>query len=184
MLKYLAAASLSLLIILPGCNDCDDKGSAEPAPAEKPAAQAPAAPQMNFAQTVWKVEIEDGVSMDEAIESMKLRANTLNMKLVAHQPLSAELKAQGAKNVNRMEIFQFCDAQIAKQMVDTDLTFAAYLPCRIAAVTDPQGKDWLVTLNMDLVMGMAHLTPELQTSAKRVRDSIDEIIHAGAEGAL
>lgn len=191
MLKHLIATSLSLLIVLPGCSSEPDASATansnaapESAKVAETANAAPPAPQMNFADTVWKIAVEDGISMEEAIDSMKLRANTLNMKLVGHQPLSEELKAQGVPNVTRMEIFQFCDAQIAKQMVDYDTTFAAYLPCRIAAVTDQEGKDWLVTLNMDMVMGMATLSPELQTLAKKVRDNIHEIIYAGAAGEL
>ncbi len=184
MLKHLAAVSLSLLISLPSYASDAAKENPSAPPPQTPAANAAAPMPMDFSQTVWKVEVAEGVSMDEAIESMKLRANTLNMKLVAHQPLSEELKAQGVPNVYRMEIFQFCDAQIAKKMVDYDLTFAAYLPCRIAAVTDAQGKDWLLTQNMDLVMGMASLSPELQALAKKVRDNIDSIIHAAAAGDI
>ncbi|MCU0937225.1 MAG: DUF302 domain-containing protein, partial [Gammaproteobacteria bacterium] len=46
-----------------------------------------AGPQMNIGDTVVKLPIADKVSMDDAVESMKLRANTLNLKLVAHQPM-------------------------------------------------------------------------------------------------
>jgi len=169
MLKQLTAVSLSLLLVLPLSFASADMSK-----------QAP----MEFAQTVWKVAIEEGISVDEAIESMKLRANTLNMKLVAHQPLSKELKAQGVKDVRRMEIFQFCDAQIAKKMVDYDPTFAAYMPCRIAVITDTKDQNWLITLNMDMIMGMVTLSPELQVLAKKVRDNIHEIVHAGAAGEL
>jgi len=189
MLKHLIiATSLSLLITLPGhtIEEPQGKNTAEVGQSAKTAseAMASAAPKMDFSQTVWKVAVEEGISMDDAIDSMKLRANSLNMKLVGHQPLSQELEAQGIPDVRRMEIFQFCDAQIAKKMVDYNTTFAAYLPCRIAAITDKEGKDWLVTLNMDMIMGMVTLSPELKILAKKVRDNIDDIIHAGAAGEL
>ena len=50
-----------------------------------PIAQA-AGPQLSISDTVVKVPIADNVSMDGAVDSMKLRASTLNLKLVAHQP--------------------------------------------------------------------------------------------------
>ena len=81
---------------------------------------------------VIKIPFAKGVGLDEAVESMKLRANSLNMKLVSELPLSKEAEANLGKPQRRMSIFQFCDALTAKQMVDFSIEFAAYLPCRIA----------------------------------------------------
>ncbi|MDM8547142.1 DUF302 domain-containing protein [Candidatus Venteria ishoeyi] len=158
--------------------------SAFGAPAKDSADAGKALPKMILSHTTWQVPLEEGISLDDAIDSMKLRANSLNMKLVGHQPLSNELEAQGLKNIRRMEIFQFCDAQIANKMVRADISFAAYLPCRITVVVDENEKPWLVTLNMDMVLSMVNLTPELQTLAKKVRDNMHSIIHAGAAGDL
>jgi uncharacterized protein (DUF302 family) len=135
-------------------------------------------------QTVTRVALEEGVSPDDAIESMKLRANDLNMKLVAHMPLSTELIAQGVENVRRIEIFQFCDAKIAKAMVDHDMNFGAYLPCRITLMEDADGKLWLVMMKIDLFISMAHLPDDILALAKKVNDSLNSIIQAGASGAL
>ena len=51
----------------------------------------------NIEDTVVKMKIADGVSMDDAIASMKLRANLRNMKLVAQLPLSKQIEAMGQK---------------------------------------------------------------------------------------
>ena len=138
---------------------------------------------MSIADTVVKLPLEDGVSMDDAIESMKLRANALNFKLVAHQPLYKELEAMGLES-KRVEIFQFCDARIAHTMISENLDFAAYLPCRITLIEDKNGQAWLVTLDLDQVIKMANLTPELLENATKVRDTIKEIMEAGASGDL
>jgi len=141
------------------------------------------AQQMTIADTVLKIPLAQGVSMDDAVESMKLRANALNFKLVAHQPLYKELEAMGVES-RRVEIFQFCDARIAHAMLSQDLDFAAYLPCRITLIEDQEGKPWLVTLDLDRVIQMTDLPPELLENAKRVRDTIKEIMEAGANGEL
>lgn len=175
MLKSLIALGLSLGLLV----------SAHAEEAKPDAAQA-AVPQMKMSleQTVVKHKISSDISMDDAVESMKLRANSLNMKLVAHLPLSEELKAQSVPDVRRMEIFQFCDAQIAKKMVDADMSFAAYLPCRITLLEDKEGQGWLVMLNMDLIMEMVTLPGELQSLAMKVRDNMNSILSAGANGEL
>lgn len=130
-----------------------------------------------------KCKLSDDVSADDAIDSMKLRANILNFKLVGHMPLSEQVAAMGGKS-NRMEIFQFCDAMIAAQMVKYSMAFAGYLPCRISLVLDDAGQAWLITLNMDSTMGDANLPKELQSLGMKVRNNIYSIISAGAEGDL
>jgi len=130
-----------------------------------------------------KCKLAEDVSADDAIESMKLRANMLNFKLVGHMPLSEQVAAMGGKS-NRMEIFQFCDAMIAAQMVKFSLAFAGYLPCRISVIEDKDGQVWLITLNMDKTMSDASLPKELQGLGLQVRNNIYSIITAGAEGDL
>ena len=130
-----------------------------------------------------KCKVDDGVSADDAISSMKLRANLLNFKLVGHMPLSKQVAAMGGKS-NRMEIFQFCDAMIAAKMVKYDMAFAGYLPCRITLVLDDSGQAWLITLNMDKTMNDASLPKGLKSLGMKVRNNIYSIITAGAEGDL
>ncbi len=130
-----------------------------------------------------KCKLSDGVGPDDSIDSMKLRANLLNFKLVGHMPLSEQVVAMGGKS-NRMEIFQFCDAMIAAQMVKYSMAFAGYLPCRISLVVDDEGQGWLITLNMDTTMGDANLPDELKSLGMKVRNNIYSIITAGTEGDL
>lgn len=138
---------------------------------------------MTIADTVLKMPLEEGVSMDDAVESMKLRANTLNFKLVAHLPLYKELESMGLET-KRIEIFQFCDARIALQMIQENIDFSAYLPCRITLIEDQAGQAWLTTLDLNKVIQMADLPPSLMEHAVQVRDTIQEIMTAGATGDL
>ena len=130
-----------------------------------------------------KCKVAEGVSAEDAIDSMKLRANFLNFKLVGHMPLSEQVKANGGES-NRMEIFQFCDANIAAKMVKHSMAFAGYLPCRISLVLDDAGQAWLITLNMDKTMGDASLPEALKGLGVTVRNNIYSIMSAGAEGDL
>ena len=102
-------------------------------------AQAQSAPAVPLNKAVIKMRLDKGVSMDDAVSSMKLRANMLNMKLVAHLPLSKQIKAMGHK-ARRMEVFEFCNPLTAQKMVESNMNFAAYLPCRIALVEDEHGQ--------------------------------------------
>lgn len=144
---------------------------------------AGAAEGIALSDTVLKMPLADDVSMDDAVDSMRLRANTLNFKLVAHLPLYKELEAMGVDS-KRIEIFQFCDARIANEMVVFNPDFSAYLPCRITLIEDADGKPWLVTLDLGKIIPSANLSPDLLEKAEMVRDKIESIMQAGANGEL
>lgn len=138
---------------------------------------------VDLEKTVIKMPIEEGISMDDAVESMKLRANILNIKLVAELPLSKQIKAMGEES-RRIGIYQFCDALTAKKMVEYDMNFAAYLPCRIAVVEDENGQGWLVMMNMEMLLNNPKLNKQLRVEAEKVWNNLNEIMKAGATGAL
>ena len=139
--------------------------------------------EFNINQTVLKLEIEEDISIDEAIESMKLRANSHNMMFVAHQPLHEQLKTMGVKS-KRLEIFQFCDPRLARKMVDHNPIFAAYMPCRIALVEEPDGKSYLMMLKLDILIDGATLPPVLHKMAVELNDKLVDVLQAGASGDL
>lgn len=138
----------------------------------------------SLGETVVKMPLAKGVSLEDAAQSMKLRANYLNMKLVAELPLSKQVEAITGKPARLATIYQFCDAMTARQMLDYDLDFAAYLPCRIALVEDEKGQGWLVMMDLNLLINAANLRPELKAKAIEVRDNLENIMRAGAIGDL
>jgi uncharacterized protein (DUF302 family) len=139
--------------------------------------------QQMIQASIQRFEIAEDVSVEDAIASMQLRANMLNFKLVADLPLSEQVEAMG-QDANYMRILAFCDALIAKKMVEHDAIFAGFLPCRIAVLQDSEGKGWIVTMNMDMMLHAVDLPEDLQPLAKQVRDTIYSIVDAGVNGDL
>lgn len=138
---------------------------------------------IDISQTVVKVELADGVSADDAIDALQSRAITLNMKQVAHQPLSQELQARGIDS-ERLEIFQFCNPEDAYKMVSYNPIFAAYMPCRIALVEEPNGTTSLMMINLNMLINNTELPPELKEMATKINNNLMEIMQAGATGAF
>ena len=157
--------------------------SAGAAEAAKKAQAQPQAVQ-SLGATVVKMPLASGVSLEDAAQSMKLRANLLNMQLVAELPLSKQVAAISGKAERHATIFQFCDAMTARKMLDYSLDFAAYLPCRIALVEDEKGQGWLVMMDLNLLINVANLQPDLKAKAIEVRDNLENIMRAGASGDL
>ncbi len=144
-----------------------------------PAKEAPEPLKFDISQTVVKMPLADGVSVDEAIQFLQSKAAELNMKIVAHQPVSKELKARGIDS-GPLHIFQFCNPEDAYKMVQNNALFAAYMPCRIALVEDSKGKVWLMMMDLDILINNAPLSPELHDMAVRINKNLMEIMKAGA----
>jgi uncharacterized protein (DUF302 family) len=72
-----------------------------------PAALPSNLPRLEIAQTVVKMQIAEDISLEEAVDSLKLRANDLNVKWVGHQVLTDEYKKIGLYNLNCTEILRW-----------------------------------------------------------------------------
>jgi len=144
-------------------------------------AQNPLTETVQVNQSVLKMQVNKGVKADDAIKALKSKADELNMKFVAHQPLSKELVARGIES-RRLEIFQFCNPYDAYVLAKSNPIFAAYMPCRISLVEDKEGTTWLVMLNLDMQIENKTLPKTVRRLTKRVNAILVEIMTAGATG--
>jgi uncharacterized protein (DUF302 family) len=136
-----------------------------------------------------KIPVADGVSFDDAVDSMKLRANEINFKFVGHSPLWKDVAAiSGDENTPRVEIFNFCDAMVARKILDYAPEFIVFIPCRIALLEDADGKLWVMTLDWDVNwLNLAQnpnsvLDEELRKDAMRIREGMRYIMEGAATG--
>ncbi len=133
--------------------------------------------------TVWKIPVEEGLSADDVDQTMKSVANEHNFKNVGELPLYKEIEAVSGKPYRFTKIYMFCDAMTASRMIDYSDAFSAYLPCRITLLEDGEGKLWLYTLNMDLMIyGGKPLPDALKKEAMQVKEIILDIMNRGAAG--
>ena len=125
--------------------------------------------------TVWKRQIEDGVSPEDAAEAMGSKAIEFNIKAVGILPLSKEVEAKTGEKQRLLTIYQYCNPLTAMKMVEYSDAFSAYLPCRIAMIEDKQGKYWLYSLDMDLMIhGGTTFPDDLLKEANSVKNVILE----------
>lgn len=133
--------------------------------------------------TVWKVPVKEGLTPEEVEQSMKSIASNHNIKNVGELPLSKEVEAMSGKPYRYLKIYMFCNALTAAQMIDYSDAYSAYLPCRVTLLEDSDGKYWLYTLNMDLMIyGGTPLPPALKEEAIHVKKIINDIMKGGSVG--
>ncbi len=141
-----------------------------------------------IAMMAVKYQAKEGLSYDDVVEAMKVKANELNFKYVGVNALWKDVVAiTGNKDTPRVEFYSFCDAMIAREILDYALEFSVFLPCRIAVLEDANKKIWVMTLDwdvrwLDASKNPNKITDKMRENSIKVRDAIDKIMRAGALG--
>ena len=153
------------------------------------AAASPMSMREMFNYMTTKKKVKEGISFDEVIESMDLKANDVNFKKVAHNKFWKDVSAITGLPTTRVEILQYCDAVVGRRMLDYSPEFSVFIPCRITVFEDATGDIWLMTLDWDVTwlarawQPGSQLSPQLQEDARRIRDAMEQIMEAGANAA-
>lgn len=135
------------------------------------------------AATVWTARVADGLTFEEVDESIKNIAIERNIRGVGELPLGDQVAAMNGTPWRKLNIYLYCNPLTAAKMVEHDIAFAAYLPCRISLVEDEEGQLWIVTLDMDMMIyGGETLPPALLEEALEVKDIMLDILERAAEG--
>ncbi len=137
----------------------------------------------NVKLQIARIQIQDSVSFDDAVESLKLRANQHNLKFVGANQLYKEIESLTGKPAKRMEIFNFCDGLTANKMLAADPLMIAFMPCRIAIIEDKTGKRWVISMMMDLKMIQA-MPEDTRKSAEKVMTAMKDMMVAASKGDL
>lgn len=133
--------------------------------------------------TVWKRQVKDGLSVADVEDVMKSVANELNIKNVGELPLSKQVEAMTGQKQRFLKIYMYCNPLTAAKMVDYSDAYSAYLPCRVSLVQDKQGKLWVYSLNMDMMIhGGKPLPHDLKEEAIRVKTVIQTIMQRASSG--
>jgi uncharacterized protein (DUF302 family) len=132
---------------------------------------------------MWAVPVADGVKPEDVVESLKSIAASRNFLFVGESPLYKQIEAVTGKPYRYVNFLSFCDARVGAQMLDYHNEYSGFMPCRIAVVQNPDGKLWLYSMNLDLMIhGGRPLPPDMHESAVKVRDTIKAIMEGAAKG--
>ncbi len=133
--------------------------------------------------TVWKQRVKEGMSVEDVEDVMKSVANELNIKDVGQLPLSQQVELMTGQKQRFLKIYMYCNPLTAAKMIDYSDAFSAYLPCRLSLVEDKEGKYWIYSLNMDMMIhGGTPLPADLKEDAVRVKTVIKSIMDRAASG--
>jgi uncharacterized protein (DUF302 family) len=143
---------------------------------------------MNYMAVKYKAK--PGLSFDDVVQSLKLRANSVNFKFVGENLMWKDFRAVlGDDTAPRVEVFSFCDIAVGRQLIKLIPEMSVFLPCRITVMEDADKNIWVLTQDWDVTwldyanksMG---ITPELREAAKDIRAKMDDMMRAAANGDI
>jgi hypothetical protein len=93
-------------------------------------------------------------------------------------PRAGKFMKDGGKYTH---IRAYCSPTIADKFLNHSGEFVGFMPCRIGIVEDNDGKIWLYTMSLDLMIHGGHKLPEaLLELANEVRDGMYAMLEKGA----
>ncbi len=92
--------------------------------------------------------------------------------------LKETMNKKGVNFAHECLIFEVCQPQQAKKVLDENMSVCTALPCRIS-VYEEEGKTILATLKPTTLLALFH-TPQLKSVAQEVEDTILKIMQAAA----
>lgn len=134
---------------------------------------------------VYSVQVKDGLTPEDVKGSLESLAVARNFMYVGEAAFYKQVEAMTKQPYRHIAFHSFCDPMVGKLMADYNDVYTAFMPCRISLVQDKNGKLWLHTMSLDLMIhGGKELPPDLKKEAMRVWSVIKEIMNGAANGDI
>jgi len=132
---------------------------------------------------MWSKQVEEGLAPEDVVESLKSLATARNFLFVGESPFYKQVQAITGEEYRYVNFLSFCDARVGKRMLEYQDPYSGFMPCRIAVVEDKNGRLWLFSMNLDLMIhGGKQLPDDLKKDAIRVRDTIKAMMDGASRG--
>ena len=132
---------------------------------------------------MWSVPVQEGLSPEEVVESLKSLATSKNFLFVGESPFYKQVQAITGETYRYVNFLSFCDARVGMRMLAYKDQYSGFMPCRIALVEGADGHLGLYSMNLDfMIHGGKKLPPDLKADAIRVRDTIKFMMEGAARG--
>jgi uncharacterized protein (DUF302 family) len=127
---------------------------------------------------LFKLTTDKTVSATAAALQAAVQANRFGVMQVHN--LKETMAKKGVEFGHECLVFEVCQPQQAKKVLEQNLSISTALPCRIS-VYEENGKTVLATLKPSTLLAMFN-EPQLQSVAQEVEDTIVKIMQEAAVG--
>ena len=126
------------------------------------------------------IKLSSNQSVTETAAALQSAVEANHFGVMQVHNLKETMTKKGVEFSRECLIFEVCQPQQAKKVLDENMSISTALPCRIS-IYEEDGKTVLVTLKPTTLLAMFD-TPELEQVAQEVEDSILKIMQEAAAG--
>jgi len=125
-------------------------------------------------------ELSTDKTVTEAAAALQAAVQANHFGVLHVQNLKETMAKKGVEFAHECLIFEVCQPQQAKKVLDQNMSICTALPCRIS-IYEQGGKTILATLKPTALLAMFD-SPQLEGVAQEVEDAIIKIMKDAASG--
>jgi uncharacterized protein (DUF302 family) len=124
------------------------------------------------------VKLSTDKTVSEAADSLHAAVQANHFGVMQVHNLKETMAKKGVEFARECLIFEVCQPQQAKRVLDQNMSVSTALPCRIS-IYEEGGKTILATLKPTILLAMFD-TPQLEGVAQEVEDTLVKIMNEAA----
>jgi uncharacterized protein (DUF302 family) len=128
------------------------------------------------------IKLSTDKSVSEAAIALQAAVEANHFGVMQVHNLKETMVKKGVEFAHECLIFEVCQPQQAKRVLDQDMSVSTALPCRIS-IYEEGGKTILATLKPTTLLAMFNTT-RLEGVAQDVEDTVLKIMNEAASGSL
>jgi uncharacterized protein (DUF302 family) len=125
------------------------------------------------------VKLSTGQTVSEAADALHAAVQANHFGVMQVHNLKETMAKKGVEFARECLIFEVCQPQQAKKVLDQNMSVSTALPCRIS-IYEEGGKTILATLKPTILLAMFN-TPQLEGVAREVEDTLVKIMSEAAK---
>ena len=126
------------------------------------------------------IKVPTDKTVSDAASALQTAVQANHFGVMQVHNLKETMTKKGVEFARECLIFEVCQPQQAKKVLDADMSVSTALPCRIS-IYEEDGKTILATLKPTTLLAMFN-APQLKEVAQEVEDTIVKIMKEAAAG--
>lgn len=130
---------------------------------------------------VYQRSVAPGRGAGDVERALEETAAELGLQSLGTLAVQREIQQRTGKVFPLLQVYLFCDPELANDLIRHNPGMATYLPCRVTLYEDARGGLWVMTPNLDLLLhGSRPLPIALQERATGLQAKLREMVDRAA----
>jgi uncharacterized protein (DUF302 family) len=178
---WLKVILISIILLLSACKSTGLQPNIHAAPGDMP--------QIDFNSAIYEVAVNDGVSYQDVVDSLKIVSEGMNFVNPANFPIGEHIKLRGIDPQGIKEVHSFCNLSMGTDIFLDHPEFLVFAPCRIALYEKPDANKKLrLFIGLDRptfdLKSIKNPTERAKKSAQQLEDALIILIDKARRGEI